>query len=226
MGVSTTSLDRRATRRSQTIEEALDIALEVIAEEGVAGLSAGEVARRMGIKPPSLYVYFPSKHALYDALFERGARAFRDAATGEIPESGTLHEALTLVGEAAVRWAVENPSYSQLLFWRPVPRFEPSASAFAPAQEAVARGVEDFRALQKRGELRPDVSAEDALRDWTILISGVISQQLANEPDAPLERGIFTTRLPAMVDMFVAHYGAPSPKRKTTRKRGSHDRTR
>ena len=67
-------LDRRARRRQETIEEVLDIAVEIMTEQGVAGLSIGEVARRMGIRPPSLYVYFPSKEAIYDALFARGAR--------------------------------------------------------------------------------------------------------------------------------------------------------
>ena len=52
----------------------LDVAVAVMAEQGVVGLSLGEVARRMGIRPPSLYVYFDSKNALYDAIFARGSR--------------------------------------------------------------------------------------------------------------------------------------------------------
>ena len=40
--------DRRARRRQETIEEILDIALEVMAEEGVNGLTFSEVARRLG----------------------------------------------------------------------------------------------------------------------------------------------------------------------------------
>src|ERR1700690_2582133 len=65
-------LDRRARRRQETIEEILDIAEAVMAEEGVNGLSLAEVARRLGVQPPSLYKYFPSLMAIYDAIFERG----------------------------------------------------------------------------------------------------------------------------------------------------------
>ena len=36
------ALDRRQRRRLETIEEVLDVALEVMAEQGVAGLSVGE----------------------------------------------------------------------------------------------------------------------------------------------------------------------------------------
>ncbi|HEY6429119.1 MAG TPA: helix-turn-helix domain-containing protein, partial [Acidimicrobiales bacterium] len=61
--------DRRARRRQETIEEILAIARDVMAEEGVNGLSLAEVARRLGVQPPSLYKYFPSLMAIYDALF-------------------------------------------------------------------------------------------------------------------------------------------------------------
>src|SRR3954454_22798393 len=77
--VPVTHLDRRQRRRQESIEEVLDHAVEIMAEQGVAGLSIGEIARRMDIRPPSLYVYFPSKNALYDALFARGAQSILDA---------------------------------------------------------------------------------------------------------------------------------------------------
>src|SRR5579862_5874368 len=64
--------DRRARRRQETIEEILAIAREVMTEEGVNGLSLAEVARRLGVQPPSLYKYFPSLMAIYDELFLRG----------------------------------------------------------------------------------------------------------------------------------------------------------
>src|ERR1700722_20869983 len=64
--------DRRTRRRQQTIEEILDIATQVMTEYGVNGLSLAEVARRLGVQPPSLYKYFPSLMAIYDALFLRG----------------------------------------------------------------------------------------------------------------------------------------------------------
>src|ERR1700719_4347532 len=65
-------LDRRSRRRLETIEEILDIAETLMTEEGVNGLSLSEVARRLGVQPPSLYKYFPSLMAIYDAIFERG----------------------------------------------------------------------------------------------------------------------------------------------------------
>ena len=69
--------DRRRRRHRETLDEVVGHALTVMAESGAAGLSLGEVARRMGIRTPSLYVYFSSKAELYDEVFARGWRSMR-----------------------------------------------------------------------------------------------------------------------------------------------------
>src|SRR3954464_11564573 len=105
-------LDRRQRRRLETIEEVLDVAAELMREQGVAGLSIGEVARRMGIRPPSLYVYFDSKNALYAPLFERGATLIADTmqAFGEkLDQPLPLEESLLATANVFVKWAVKHP---------------------------------------------------------------------------------------------------------------------
>jgi AcrR family transcriptional regulator len=225
--------DRRQRRRLETIEEVLDHAVEIMAEEGVAGLSLGEIARRMGIRPPSLYVYFPSKNALYDALFARGWRLLLDAVASyeraHPPVEDDLAAILLRFGREFVRWSVEHLAYAQLLFWRPVPGFRPSDAAYEPAVELVARSRARMAQLQDRGLLRADVAPADLHRDWTVLISGVISQQLANAPDEPFEQGRFTAALPGLVQMFADHYGTAASHRAshtTSRPRGRHARRR
>src|SRR5579859_5883318 len=116
--------DRRARRRQETIAEILRLAAEVITEEGVNGLSLAEVARRLGVQPPSLYKYFPSLMAVYDELFRRGQiehlATMRAAMVGVEPGLPALAAAL----DAAGRWALANRPVAQLMFWRPVPSFE------------------------------------------------------------------------------------------------------
>jgi AcrR family transcriptional regulator len=205
----TLPLDRRRRRRLETIEEVLDVAVEVMSDHGVAGLTLGEVARRMGIRPPSLYVYFDGKHALYDALFERGwhelldtMRAVQSAADGRDPAADVL-----TAESAFVRWAVEHPAYAPLMFWRPVPGFVPSERAYAPAVELARLSREFLARLQSAGLLRADADLDVAYRTLTAVISGVISQQLANAPGEPFETGTFTSTLPDLVAMWLAHHG-------------------
>jgi AcrR family transcriptional regulator len=221
--------DRRRRRRLETIEEILDVAVETMTEQGVAGLSLGEVARRLGIRPPSLYVYFGSKNELYDAMFARGARmvldeAIRGHAAVMAGEPAAALDWLLPTAERFVRWAIANPTYAQLLFWRPVPGFVPSAEAYGPAVETVRLLEQLLAELQRMGLLRHDVPAEDMARAWTILMSGVTSQQLSNAPGEAFESGRFTSALPQMVDMFVRYYAPSTP---TATRRGSrHARQR
>ena len=210
-----TAADRRQRRRQETIEEVLGLAAQIMAEQGVAGLSIGEIARRMGIRPPSLYVYFPSKHALYDALFARGARLLLEAMEAmfaALPaQPTTLQEILLPAAQAFVRWSVEHAAYSQLLFWRPVPGFAPSPEAYQPAVRLIELGRARIAALQDAGLVRADVPTGQIERDWTILVSGVVSQQLSNAPQQTFEDGRFTTALPELVAMFAGHYSARTP---------------
>jgi AcrR family transcriptional regulator len=201
--------DRRQRRRQETIEQVLDIAVEVMAEQGVAGLTLGEVARRMGIRPPSLYGYFDGKNALYDALFERGWRDLLATmrAVDAASDGRDLVADLLASESAFVRWAVEHPAYAPLMFWRPVPGFVPSERAYAPATELERMAREFLVVLRSAGLLRPDADLDLVYRTRTALIAGVISQQLANAPGEPFETGTFTSTLPDVVAMWLAHHG-------------------
>ena len=198
--------DRRRRLRDQTIEEILEIAVEVMAREGVAGLSLSEVARRMGIQPPSLYKYFPSKLALYDELFKRGGRealaVFRTAAAQAEPGWA----ALAAGTEAVMRHGLDHQVAGQLLSWRPVPGFEPSAEAFAPGIELVGDIRRLLAAAADRGELHPAAASGDGEALFSILVAGVMSQQLANQPRAPWDQGRFTRLTPQVLELFRRAY--------------------
>lgn len=209
-------LDRRHRRRQETIEEIVDVAIEVMTEQGVGGLSLGEVARRVGIRTPSLYVYFESKHAVYDAVFTRGWQSVHQtmlAIHGEAEDAPDLPTYLQELAATFVRWMVEHPVQAELMSWRPVPGYEPSPPAYAAAVDAfaAARGV--FAQLRRRGLFRPDVETEHVLQAWTVLLSGVMTQQLANAPHEPFDEGRFTTMLPEFVAMFLTHFGHQRPPR-------------
>jgi AcrR family transcriptional regulator len=202
-------MDRRRRRRQESIEQVLDVAVEVMAELGVAGLTLGEVARRMGIRPPSLYVYFDGKNALYDALFERGWRDLLTAmeAPEGAPDGAVGADDVLRVSTALVRWCVEHPAYAPLMMWRPVPGFTPSERAYAPAVELERRSRGFLSDLRDAGVLPPDADLDLAFRTWTAVTSGVITQQLSNAPAEPFETGTFTSTLPDVMAMWLAHHG-------------------
>lgn len=57
-----------------TREMILDAAERLFSARGVDGVAVRDLARELGLTPSSLYNYFPSKQALYDAVLERGLR--------------------------------------------------------------------------------------------------------------------------------------------------------
>lgn len=72
--------------RTPRAREIVDVALELLEQEGSDGLSMRRLADRLGIRAPSIYKHLPDKQALEAAIisvgFERQARAFEDALEG------------------------------------------------------------------------------------------------------------------------------------------------
>jgi AcrR family transcriptional regulator len=212
----TTALDRRQRRRQETIDEILRLALAQMADGGVGALSLSTVAREMGIRPPSLYQYFPSRLAVYDELFRRGneeLNAFMtDAVTGISDPIARLR-----AGTAALtRWSVEHPVIAQLMFWRPVPGFEPSPESFAPAIAQVHLMQDVIRDAVAAGALDAEAATDDGFALFTVWVSGVISQQMANEPNASFDSGRFTRLFDRVFDTYVLAF-TPEPAGKARR---------
>ncbi len=202
--------DRRARRRQETIEEILAIAADVMTEAGVNGLSLSEVARRLGVKPPSIYKYFDSIMGIYDALFARGQRdnleTMRTAMEGAEPGLDALAAGL----EASCRWALAHPATAQLLFWRPVPSFEPTPEAMAPSVEMVRLQRQALADAAAANQLGPGADSDEALWVTSVFVSGVLGQAMANEPGVPWGEGRFSPLLPKLLGVLAALY-PPKP---------------
>lgn len=195
-------LDRRARRRQETIEEILDIAAAVMQEEGVNALSIAEVARRLGVQPPSIYKYFDSLLAIYDALFRRGQHEHLDVMRTAMVAAEPGLPALQAGLEASGRWGLANPAVAQLLFWRPVPSFEASAEAMEPSVEMVDLQRQALHDAVAAGHLGAEADSEEGLHLVAILVSGLFSQAMANEPGVPWGQGRFTSAFPRLMALL------------------------
>jgi AcrR family transcriptional regulator len=198
--------DRRARRREETIEEILAIARDVMTTEGVNGLSLAEVARRLGVQPPSLYKYFPSLMAIYDALFLEGQRENLEVIRRGMSTAEAGLDALTAGLEASGRWCLANRAVAELLFWRPVPSFHPSPDAFAVSMEMVDLQRRSLADAVAKGQLGPSANDENAIYLVSTIIVGVLSQAFANEPDIPWGEGRFTPTFSTLMGLLPAAF--------------------
>jgi AcrR family transcriptional regulator len=208
--------DRRARRHQQTIAEILDIAEDIMAEQGANALSLAEVARRLGVQPPSLYKYFPSLMAIYDAIFLRGQVEHLEVMRSAMAQAEPGLPALISGLEASGRWCLAHRPTAQLLFWRPVPSFEPSPQAFAPSVEMVALQRAALAEAVAADQLGPEADSDEAVYVISALITGVLSQALANEPDLEWGQGRFTPTFPKLMKLLAAVY-PPQPPRQPRR---------
>jgi AcrR family transcriptional regulator len=199
--------DRRRLRREQTVAEILAVAVQAMATDGVAGMSLSDVARRVGMRPPSLYEYFPSKLAIYDAVFHDGFETLNSVLRAAIPDfENDPIKALRTVHPIFVRWCIENPVQSQLMFWRPVPGFNPSPAAFAPSIEQVGMVRDLLQAAVRMGQLTEGAVTEEGMGLYSFIGSGLITQQLANDPAGGFPDGQYSRLASASLEMWISHY--------------------
>jgi AcrR family transcriptional regulator len=191
--------DRQAERRSATRAEILDAAWEIAREKGLADLTLRDVGARIGMRAPSLYSYFDSKNAIYDAMFAQawsGCLAYfheLEPALSRIPRVG-----LKQLARGFFDYAVADLARNQLMNQRTIPGFAPSPEAYAPAVEV----LEGARAhLAGFGVTRPD-----HVDLYIALVGGLIDAQQANDPGGDR----WSKLLDQAMDMFADHAGLPA----------------
>jgi AcrR family transcriptional regulator len=180
---------RRNITRDEIIEDIIQIARDMIRADGAASLSFNAIARELGIKPPSLYTYFDSKHAIYDELFRRGWMLFLEEVEKYYMQEGSLYQKLVWLFESYMRFAQENPDYYQIMFQRPVPDFVPSEASLELSFTSLARFTEYLQHLLESEGIHPAMPYEQA-RDIIIALNhGLTEQHLANNPELPVGEG-------------------------------------
>jgi AcrR family transcriptional regulator len=196
MAKTTTTTDASARKRradaERSINAIVDGALEALASD--PDVSMAEIARRAGVVRATIYMHFPTREALLDAVMEHAtglvARAIREAE----PDRGEPKEALERVILATWKQLSEFHSILQININRlSAPelrrRHLPMTTQFIPLLE---RGQAD-------GVFRSDVSAT-----WLIAVVRAIVHVASTELQAgrlsqeEVERTMLTTALAAV----------------------------
>jgi AcrR family transcriptional regulator len=184
------SRDRVGQRREAKVASIIAVAWKLAQDNGVAGLSLHALAREVGMRQPSLYEYFDSKHALYDAMFADGNRQLLerfDSVTFPRDSRAALKKFL----RTFVEFSIEHPARSELLFQRHIPGFTPSPESYALAEEALGRAV---KAIRETG-----VTQQGDADCIVAMVAGIVEAQMANEPGGTR----WTRHLNRLVDLYV-----------------------
>jgi len=180
--------DPRTRRKAAKREQILAAAWTLAHRDGLGGISLRDLADMVELRQPSLYAYFDSKHALYDAMFEQGNRALVERATALAPKDDP-REAVLDLARMLLEFCNEDIVRYVLLFQRHIPGFEPSPASYAVAIE--------FYEIARARLAAAGVTEQADMDLFTTLIAGVADQQMANDPGGDRWVGL-TDRIVAM----------------------------
>jgi AcrR family transcriptional regulator len=217
MSKSAAASNWRDARRRDARADLVATAWQIVREDGLGGLSLRDLARRAGITTPTVYAYFESKNAIYDAMFEEAAQSFADSKVESMADDDP-HGNLVRDAKRFVEFCTSDVARYQLLFQHLLPGFVPSPQAYAPAVRALEMTRETL--------IRNGVADPAHLDIWTALTTGLVDQQLANDPGGDR----WSRLVDEVVTMFLAHCTRTEPtaapdrtgSRSHPRKRSSH----
>jgi len=185
-------VDWREARRQSARATVLAAAWEMVRADGLAALSLRDLARQAGITTPTVYAYFDSKNAIFDAMFGEAAQSFADS-KAELVDQGDPYENLMADAQNFIEFCVSDVARYQLLFQHSVPGFSPSPQSYAPAVRALELTREQLAGYGVHDPRHVDV--------WTALMTGLVDQQISNDPGGDR----WTRLVDDVVRMFLTH---------------------
>jgi AcrR family transcriptional regulator len=199
----------RAARRRSARATIVEAAWAAARAEGLASLSLRDLARRAGITTPTVYAYFESKNDIYDAMFGQAAEEFA-ARMARPHDTNDPREVLVADLRRFVEFCTDDLARYQLLFQRTIPGFQPSTTAYAPA----------VRALEGTHERLARIGITEAahLDMWTALTTGLVDQQVSNDPDGDR----WVRLIDDFATMFLDYcHGSTRPTRRPANRKGA-----
>jgi AcrR family transcriptional regulator len=182
--------DKVTLRREAKVASIVASAWSLARENGIAGVSLHALARDVGMRQPSLYEYFDSKHALYDAMFADGNRQLL-ARLEALRLPREARAALKAYLGTLVAFALEDPARYELLFQRHIPGYTPSAESYAVAGDVLGGAVAlmNDAGVTRQGDI-----------DCVVAVTaGLVDAQLSNDPGGRR----WTRHLNRLVDLLV-----------------------
>ncbi len=167
--------DIRAEGKEAMRTGLLDIASQVLEQEGPNALSMRRITEQAGCSTTVLYTLFGGKEGLADGLYLEGFRRLREA-LDNVKEKNAL-EQLKSLNRTYRRVALENPTYYAVMFGQPIPEFRPSLESKQVAWESLQPLIKTIEICIKQRQFKKGNAELMAMELWTIA-HGLVSVEL------------------------------------------------
>lgn len=188
-----------AERRAAATRDAIvDAAWDLSRREGLTGWSLRQLARSIGIAAPTLYAYVDSKTAIYDLMFRQSYEELDATAARWTIDPDALRASFRRAMREWFAFCVAEPVRYQLMFQRTIPDFEPSPEAYTASLASYERFRAQFAEI--------GITAQSDLDLWTAIASGLVNQQISNDPGGDR----WATLVDDAVDLICDRAGVPA----------------
>jgi AcrR family transcriptional regulator len=160
---------RRAPARSEDERQAklqtiLDAALDIFLEKGFADARLDDVAARAGVAKGTLYLYVPSKQALFEALVQSGIGGPVGALEQKVPDPAASAEDQLRALFHFLRTEILGTRRRDIvrLLLMEASRFPELAEVYH--REVIVRGLRILRGIAERGVARGEFRSDEIAR--------------------------------------------------------------
>ena len=158
-------------------ERLREVAERLFAEQGRDAVTMRQLASELGVSPMTPYRYFEDKDDILAAVRTSGFTRFAEALEGARAHGTDVRTRGEAVGEAYVRFAMENPHSYKLMFDMNQPNIEKYPDLIAAGQRARATMTDHVKDAIAAGLYAGDPQ-QIGLMMWAA-IHGVVVLQLA-----------------------------------------------
>ncbi|MGA2262225.1 MAG: TetR/AcrR family transcriptional regulator [Acidobacteriota bacterium] len=172
--------ERRQREADNRRKEILDAAQRLFWQNGYAGTSIPQIAKAAELAPGTIYLYFPSKEALYVELLMEGYEILRKRLSAETQHPGSPAEQAARLLDVFLTFAREYPEYYEIIFflvqkernggWEG--HFPADAVARVRAHETACKAIASH--MLERAGFKDSERRSDTLEAVWSMLSGVI----------------------------------------------------
>jgi len=167
-----------------TPERLLRAAEAEFARRGLAGTRLEDIARRAGIRRPSLLYHFPTKESLYAAVVRATFARMGEALLPAMIAPGTFAQRIDRTVGAFARFLEHNPAWSPVLLREFLDRRGPGRKILHNEIAPLLGQVERFVRTEGGNEVRRDLPARAAILQ-------VVADVLLRSAAGPLRRPLW-----------------------------------
>lgn len=174
--------------RKDTKAKYVEVALQIVAEDGLEGLSLREVARRLGVSHQAPYRHFPSREHVVAELIRRSFIEFSDRLRS-VPGSTDPYDHFRDMGHAYLDFAQDHALQYHLMFGTLMPQNDDHVEMRKESTAAFDLLLNAIAAIRSHQSESIDKSAleRDAMFVWSALHGFVELQRKMVRHDGPID---------------------------------------